>query len=94
MQPQADPSGIGLCNHGAREPGLTLGKVVVSLDTKRILSNLTYVALSRVRHPQSPALENIAAPFDRFPKEGNLSFGQAAAERCQATVRSTPLLKH
>lgn len=55
-----------------KSQGLTLDKAVVNLDTKRILSNFTYVALSRVRHPNSLALEGIA-PFDRFSKNISLS---------------------
>ena len=55
-----------------KSQGLTLDKAVVNLDTKRIVSNLTYVALSRVRHPNSLALKGIAL-FDRFPNDISVS---------------------
>lgn len=72
MHSHADPSltlAFAITIH--KSQGLTLNKAVVNLATKTINSTLTYVALSRVRHITSLALEGCAA-YDRFPKDTTL----------------------
>ena len=54
-----------------KSQGLTLDQAVVNLDNKKIHMDLTYVALSRVRHITSLAIE-ACAPLDRFPTEQTL----------------------
>ena len=51
-----------------KSQGLTLDQAVVNLDNKKIHMDLTYVALSRVRHITSLAVEACAS-LDRFPTE-------------------------
>ncbi len=55
-----------------KSQGLTLDKAVVNLANRNIKTTLTYVALSRVRHITSLALDGCSA-YDRFPKDISLT---------------------
>ena len=65
-----------------KSQGLTLNQAVVNLDTKSINTTLTYVALSRVRHIDSFAIE--ACPsYNRSLTERTLHVKMRINDACR-----------